>query len=240
MNRKVKYGIILCSGGVDSVVTAYYIKEKMQYDKIIILFFNYGQKSLKNERNCARNCARKLFGKFIELKLDELEKISTSLINKSGKVNKVKRSDLIDTRKESEKWYVPFRNAIFLMYALALAESIYIKERKTCNIFVGFKYEGQGGFPDATLNFLNKMNELGKIGKKRFKIIAPLINKDKSEVILLGKKLGIDLFDTHSCYISNKHCGYCLACRLRQEGFYWANIKDMTKYRKKMSDFRTN
>ena len=36
---------------------------------------------------------------------------------------------------------------------------------------------------------------------------------------------------TFSCYIStDKHCGLCLACKLRQAGFKWANVKDPTNY----------
>jgi len=41
----------------------------------------------------------------------------------------------------------------------------------------------------------------------------------------LGKELDINLEETYSCYIGRKkHCGRCLACRLRRAGFYWANI----------------
>ena len=75
--------------------------------------------------------------------------------------------------------------------------------------------------------------------KQGFKIIAPLIKKDKEEVVLLGKKLGVKFKETFSCYVGKgKHCGVCLACRLRQEGFYWANVRDPTKYKIKMKDFR--
>ena len=83
------------------------------------------------------------------------------------------------------------------------------------------------------------MNKLQNVLKEKSKIKAPLIKKDKEDIILLGKKLRIDFRDTYSCYSgSNVHCGYCLACRLRQEGFFWANIPDPTKYKERMSDFR--
>ena len=85
------------------------------------------------------------------------------------------------------------------------------------------------------------MNELMKVIGLKGSIIAPLIKKDKSEVIKLSLKLGINLSNTYSCYIGvkdNRHCGTCLACRLRQEAFYWANIRDPTNYKEKMRDFR--
>ena len=69
--------------------------------------------------------------------------------------------------------------------------------------------------------------------------IEVCLEADKEEIISIGKKLGVDFKETTSCYIGKKeHCGFCLACRLRQEGFYWANIKDPTRYMKKMKDFR--
>ena len=61
----------------------------------------------------------------------------------------------------------------------------------------------------------------------------------KEDVVSLGQKLGVDLGNTFSCYVDDKkHCGVCLACRIRQEAFYWANITDRTDYKEKMKDFR--
>ncbi|MEK6891379.1 MAG: 7-cyano-7-deazaguanine synthase [Nanoarchaeota archaeon] len=239
-----KNAIILCSGGLDSVVTANYIKGKLKYCKIIILFFNYGQKSLVNERFYSKKCAKKLKAKFMELNLPELKKLSPSLINVSGNVRKLSLKDLKDTKKESDNWYVPSRNTIFLVYALAIAESLFIKSkcREKYDIFVGFKNDGKESFPDATKEFVNEMNKLERVSvKKGIKIIAPLIGMDKEDIVNLGVKLNVNFKDTFSCYISNKlgkQCGYCLACRLRQEGFYWAGIKDPSEYTIKMKDFR--
>jgi len=141
---------------------------------------------------------------------------------------------LKDTKKESDKWYVPCRNIIFLSYALSLAESLYDQKKEVYDIFVGFKDEGKEGFPDASQSFLDKFNDVSRIAcKKDFRIIAPLINKDKEDIVLLGKEMKVKLENTFSCYSgegNEKHCGYCLACKLRQEGFYWANVEDKTKY----------
>ncbi len=227
----MKYAIVLCSGGLDSVVTAYYVRKKMLHSSIRILFFNYGQKTLTQERKASKRCAEEIKAKFQEIKLDWLGKISNSLINKSGKVKKLRRKDLKNTKEESQNWYVPCRNMIFLTYALALADSLYIKEKKVYDIFVGFKCEGGESYPDTTKEFVDEINELGKFCSGRFKIKAPLIDKDKEDIVLLGKKLGVNFKETFSCYIGkNKHCGYCLACMLRKEGFYWAGIKDPTTY----------
>ena len=84
--------IILCSGGLDSVVTANYVKKRLKYDQIIILFFNYRQKTLIQERIASNKCAKKLGADFIEIDLKWLSKISSSLINKEGKTSKIKKS----------------------------------------------------------------------------------------------------------------------------------------------------
>jgi len=228
----MKNSIILCSGGIDSVTTAYYAKKRVGYKEMIILFFNYAQKSLKQERECSKDCAKILDAEFMEIELGWLGNISQSLINKKGKIKKLERKQLKNTRQESDKYYVPCRNTVFLVYALALAESLYIKNKEKYDILVGFKNEGKESFPDTTPEFVRKMNELAEISTKGFRIIAPLIEKDKEDIIILGKEIGVDFNKTHSCYVKNKHCGKCLACMLRKEGFYWANVQDTTKYKR--------
>ncbi len=232
------HALVLCSGGLDSVVTAYYVKKRLNYSDIKIIFFNYNQKSLIQERNCSKRCAEDISAEFIEIDLGWLGDITKNLNNKPKKIT---RKRLKDSSEESKRLYVPCRNIVFLVYSLALAESLYIKEKKKYDLFVGFKNEGKEAYPDTTSKFVNEMNRLGKIGcYKDFKIKAPIIKKDKEDIVNLGIQLGINLKNTFSCYnsIEGKHCGYCLACRLRQEGFYWADIKDPTKYKLKMKDFR--
>jgi 7-cyano-7-deazaguanine synthase len=241
--KKMKNAIVLCSGGIDSSAAAYYVKKRLRYRKLIILFFDYGQRTLKQERKAARKIAKRLRAEFREIRVEELAKISASLINKS-KVKKqelkVTRKELRDSKKQSEKYYVPCRNIVFLTYALALSESLQIRDKQAWDIFTGFKSEGKEAYPDTTKEFVDEINELKKVATTiKGKIKAPLIKLDKDEIILLGERLGVDFRNTYSCYISKEqHCGYCLACRLRQEAFYWANTKDPTKYKKKMDDYR--
>ena len=226
----MKNAIMLCSGGLDSITTSYYVKNKLKYNNLIILFFNYGQKQLKQEIKYSKLCAKNLNVKFKEIKLDWLKEISNALF-KNIKLKKIKT--LKNTKEESSKWYFPYRNAVFLISAMAFQESLAIKERKNYDLFVGFKCEGKESYPDTTKKFVNYMNNLAKISEVgKFKVISPFINKDKDEIISLGKKLGVNFANTYSCYLGNNlHCGYCLACKLRQAAFYWANIRDPTIYK---------
>lgn len=225
--------IILCSGGLDSVVTSFYVKKRLGYNKIKILFFNYGQKAIMEERKYSLECAQNIGAEFMEVNMSWLAEISDSLINKDGRISKLRRKDLKNTSKESEKFYVPCRNTLFINYAIAIAESYFVKNKDLWDIFVGFKCEGKESYPDTTKRFVAEINRLAKIScLGKFRILAPMIEKDKEDIILIGKKLGVDFRRTISCYSpkNKKHCGFCLACKLRKEGFYWANIEDNSSY----------
>src|SRR3989344_5870188 len=145
----MRQAIILCSGGIDSTVTAYQVAKKENYSSLIILFFNYGQRSHEAEKTCAHYTAQEIKAQFTELALPELSKLSTSLINKSSPHNPIEKTDLKDTKEESKNWYVPARNLLFLSYALALAEKEYKEKEIISDIFIGFKHEGK----DLGINF---------------------------------------------------------------------------------------
>ncbi len=228
-----KQAIILASGGLDSSVLSFYVKNKLKINKIKLLFFDYNQKALKEELFCVRNLAKKLEAKLEIIDVKWLGEISTSLINRNKKTGK----------NEIIKWYVPFRNSILLVNALSIAESEFIKKGITSDIFLGIKYEGELRFKDTTPGFLNEINRLAKFSQKgKFGIIAPFINKDKEDVIELAEKLGINLEETYSCYLGAGfakingrkiaiHCGKCAGCKARKKGFRFSSIKDKSIYK---------
>lgn len=225
--------LVLCSGGMDSIVTVHYAKKKLQYENLSILFFNYGQKPWHHERTAALHCARALGIDFKELFIPELGRLSPSLLTKDAVITADSPIDLKNTVEASEPWYVPSRNMLFLSYALALAESsALITNVEPPDILVGFKNEGKEPFPDTTSEFLERMNALAATACKRpARILAPLLSHDKEDIVTLGIELGVPLERTWSCYLNKQlHCGTCLACCLRKEGFKWANIEDPTPY----------
>jgi len=230
--NKIKNAIILCSGGIDSVTTAFYVKEKLKYPKLTLLFFDYNQKSLNSERKFSKLTAKNLKADFIEIKLQELNKLSTSLINIKGKHKRLSMKELKDTKAQTNDFYVPARNHIFISYALALADKLYLKNKTKSDIFLGFKNEGNNPYPDSTKEFAKNANKIAEATLSKPKILTPLIDLDKEDIINLAFILNVNLKHTHSCYISNKHCGSCLSCALRKAGFYWANQQDNTEYKK--------
>jgi 7-cyano-7-deazaguanine synthase len=226
----MKQAMILCSGGLDSVTAAYHAKNTLKYKNLVLFFCNYNQRAYKGERTAVRYFAKQLRAKFVECDARWLDSVSTSLINKDKKPNKLR--SLKDTKKESANWYVPCRNLVFLSCALACAESEFIKNKRRCDIITGFKNDGKETFPDTTIEFTNKLNKISSSTTAvKSRIISPLIKMDKEDIVSLALKYKIPIEKSFSCYVGpSKHCGFCLACKLRQAGFYWANIKDKTKY----------
>ena len=232
----MKSAIILCSGGLDSVVAAYAVKDK--YSKLKFLFFDYGQRALKEEEYCSKEIAKKLNAEFIKVKLDWLGEISTAMLNKPGEVKETTEKDLEDGSKELINWWVPCRNSIFIINALAFAEAEFLSKKERWDVVTGIKDEGGEAMKDTTPSFLKKINELAEEGTNDggYEILAPFLDKDKTEVIKIGEKLKVPLELTYSCYIGTdskeiKHCGKCLNCKLRQKSFYWSGVEDGSDYK---------
>ena len=124
--------------------------------------------------------------------------------------------------------YVPSRNLIFLSFAASYAEVIGAKA-----IFIGANSIDFSGYPDCRPDFFRAFQKVSRLGtkvgreEKSIKILTPLINKSKKEIIELGKKLKVPFQLTWSCYKGGKRpCGRCDSCLLREKGFKEAGLKD--------------
>lgn len=226
----MKSALVLCSGGIDSVVTAYRVKKKENYEDLTLLFFDYGQNGRNHELDCVNYHARQLG---CSLKTVKVAIESDSLIHsRSNKFEAVGKEQLKDTRSISGQWYVPCRNLLFSAYALSIAEKDFLATNKAMDIFVGFGVEGSDSYPDASKLFIKDINSISRdICARAFVMRAPFITSNKEDIISAGADMGVNFAKTWSCYSDGKeHCGTCLACALRKHGFYWADIPDPTLY----------
>lgn len=130
--------------------------------------------------------------------------------------------------------YVPARNTIFLSIALAWAEVL-----DAFDIFIGINAIDYSGYPDCRPEYLKAFEVLSNLATKagveggKYKIHAPLLTLDKSQIILEGMRLGVDYGQTTSCYrldAEGRACGRCDSCYYRKEGFIKAGVEDPTKY----------
>jgi 7-cyano-7-deazaguanine synthase len=127
---------------------------------------------------------------------------------------------------KDESMYLPGRNIIFLAKAACFAAINGI-----AHIEIGVLKNNP--FKDSTKAFFNKMQDVLSIGLDcGIELHAPFSKMKKEEVILLGKKLPLEL--TFSC-VNPKgydHCGQCNKCMERKKGFFQAGVFDKTKYKK--------
>jgi 7-cyano-7-deazaguanine synthase len=130
--------------------------------------------------------------------------------------------------------YVPARNTVLLSLALAYAETV-----GAADIFLGVNAVDYSGYPDCRGEFLAAFEEAARLGTKcgvegkPIRIIAPLLDLTKAEIIRRGASLGVDYSDTHSCYDPDemgRACGVCDSCRIRRKGFEDAGVPDPTTY----------
>lgn len=127
--------------------------------------------------------------------------------------------------------YVPARNTIFLSFALAFAETIQAND-----ILIGVNALDYSGYPDCRPEYIaafehmaNLATKTGVEGTTKLRVVAPLMQMTKAEIIRAGLKLGVDYSKTISCYDPAEDgaiCGRCDACLLRARGFAEANATD--------------
>jgi 7-cyano-7-deazaguanine synthase len=207
-----KKAVILLSGGLDSTTTLFWAKNKGY--ECYALIFDYGQRHRK-EVEIAKNIANICKINYYISKL-EFPWGGSSLIGKSENLPKNRGIFFgIPTT------YVPARNIIFLSIATAYAEVIEAR-----NILIGANSIDYSGYPDCRIEFLESMQNSINLGTKcgsenrKLKIIAPLLDLSKKDIILLGRRLGVPFEKTWSCYEgSEEPCGICDSCILRNKGF---------------------
>ena len=199
--------VVLLSGGIDSTTTLYYAKSKGY--KCFALIFDYGQRHRREIRSAVAVAKRASVAyRVVRIKLPWK---GSSLLDRKIKVP-VKRKF-----KSIPSTYVPARNTIFLSFALSYAEAIGAKA-----IFIGANAIDFSGYPDCRPAFYRAFRKVVQTGTKaqKIKILTPLLNMTKAQIIRLGMKFGAPLEITWSCYQGGrKPCGVCDSCRLRQKGF---------------------
>ena len=216
----MKKAIVLVSGGMDSCVTASCAKQ--EGFQLSFLHINYGQRTQKRELKSFHEIST-----FFDVK----EKLIIDMkyfadIGGSCLTDKnidVPKGDLDNNHIPIS--YVPFRNANILAAATSWAEVL-----KAEAIYIGAVEEDSSGYPDCRRNFYNAFEKAIEQGTKpstKIKIVSPIINLNKKEIILKGLALKSPLELTWSCYENeNKPCKKCDSCLLRKRGFKEANIKD--------------
>jgi 7-cyano-7-deazaguanine synthase len=117
--------------------------------------------------------------------------------------------------------YVPARNIVFYGVAAAFAETL-----NAGLIVFGSNADDAKVLPDAKPNFIQLMNQLIQAGTRAGKegvsirIVNPLLDYSKLEVLKLAIELKVPLRLTWSCFDDGMApCGRCRGCLDRQKTF---------------------
>lgn len=213
-----KKGIIIVSGGVDSVTLLYDKREEIA----LAITFKYGSNHQDKEVPCAVYHCQKLGIPHEVIDLDFVRSMQSSLLQGSEAIPTGKYEE--DNMKST---VVPFRNGVMLAIAAAFAENQGLNK-----VFIANHFGDHAIYPDCTSAFIEGMNEAMRQGTyNKVEVVAPYTGKSKAEIVAIGSTLGVEYHRTWSCYKGLElPCGVCATCRERIEAFEENGLTDPVKY----------
>src|ERR1017187_7527162 len=226
METKPKRAVVLLSGGLDSA-TVLAIAKREGFE-VSALTFSYGQRH-SWELQAARRVVKAIGVPDHRIATIDLRVFGGSALTEDIDVPKGRAID--EMAHGIPITYVPARNTIFLLFALAWAEVL-----ESSDIFIGVNSLDYSGYPDCRPEFIeayermaNLATKAGVEGRTRLRIHTPLLSLSKAQIVQLAQELRVPFALTHSCYdpgADGSPCGQCDACLLRRKGFEEAGIED--------------
>jgi 7-cyano-7-deazaguanine synthase len=207
-----KKAVVLLSGGLDSATSA--AQAMVDGYELIALSFRYGQRHEKELQ------AAKKIGEILGIKEHLITEINLGQWGGSSLTDQS-----ISLPQDGlqigiiPSTYVPGRNTVFIAIALSLAEA-----KQAEAIYLGINAIDYSGYPDCRPEYLatyqqlaNQSSKVGIEGKAP-RLIAPLIEDSKVEIVRRALQLGVPIEETWSCYQGGeKPCGLCDSCRIRDQ-----------------------
>lgn len=208
--------IILLSGGLDSLVSLGVAKD--EYNISLALTFDYGQKPAVREIEASEKIT-----KYYGIAHEVIELPFLKKITQTGLVTGDVPTDNFGTSESAEAVWIPNRNGLFLNIAASFADA----QGFTHIIFGANKAEGLT-FPDNTKEFVSGINESFKYSTlKGVKVVAPLIDYDKIDIVRVALDKGIPLELAYSCYSGGeRNCGKCESCNHLKNALRANDAKD--------------
>jgi len=237
--------LVTHSGGMDSLAVILDYVEKHGAENVISLGYNYGQRHFKMENDAAtRYC-----------KDHGIERITLDVpIGQIGGCSLVDHSIPVTTDMSQQRsTVVPMRNAIFLMFAAAVAQvrgcdvithgackEDYEAYRDCRNEFFRLmEFAIQAGLTDPKVGseklfyseefVTNKIKNISSSTALDIQIETPLVYEKKEDTMArILQKYPVDIYKySYSCYNGGEvQCGECPACKERKHAFKVNNVED--------------
>jgi 7-cyano-7-deazaguanine synthase len=221
--------VVLLSGGLDSS-TCLAVARRDGFDAHC-LSIDYGQRH-RGELSRARRLARALGAADHRVVKVDLSAFGGSALTDPA-IAVPKGRGTARGAGEVPVTYVPARNTVLLALALAYAETIGAED-----VFVGVNAIDYSGYPDCRPEYLRAFERVAALATRAgvegrpLRILAPLLEWSKAQIIRRGLDLGVDYGLTWSCYDPSPGgapCGRCDSCILRARGFEEAGVNDPAK-----------
>ena len=206
--------LVLISGGLDSTVAAALYRDRGG-EVGAGLFVDYGQRAADREAVAAVAVGRALGFEVLCTGLPLLGEVSGDALTTGSRDVPQPKDDELEGRAavaSADAVWVPNRNGLLVNLAAAVAEA-----RGLDDVLVGFNREEAETFPDNGQAFLDALNGcLAHSTRGAVKVVAPLIDLSKAELLAAGRAAGAPLEATWSCYEGGlTPCGACESCRRR-------------------------
>lgn len=189
--------VVLASGGLDSIVSM--ARASSELDVRLVLFCNYGQAALDNERGAVLGAVNFYGLPFLEVDVSWLGGLAPKgMVGGNGPLSSL------------EDVWVPNRNGVLLNVAAAYAEDY------NCGIIItGFNREEAVEFPDNSREFVDAAEKCFDFSTRRgLKVRSYTLDMTKREILLEGIRLKAPLSVMWSCYRGGAvMCGECPSCR---------------------------
>ena len=216
-----KKAVVLLSGGIDSTTCLALAVDELGTENVLALNVLYGQKH-DRELESAKAVAKHYGVPYFEMDMSAVMQYSDCpLLKHSGR--SIKHESYGDQLKEKGgngivDTYVPFRNGLFLSAAASFAMS-----KGASYVLYGAHADDAAGnaYPDCSVAFADAMCKAVVEGTGgHVTLEAPLVEKNKAEVVRLGLSLGAPYELTWSCYEGGAEpCGECGTCIDRAKAF---------------------
>jgi 7-cyano-7-deazaguanine synthase len=214
--------LVVCSGGLDSVVSARMAQQS--FEKIHLIHFQYGSRAEGPEVKAVQAVAQALGAELTLFPLPVYAKGDSPLLDPDSKIAGG------EAGAEFAYEWVPARNLLLLATATAFAEA-----RGYNTIVLGNNLEEAGAYPDNEPEFITRFNDMlpFAVGDgKRMKVIMPVGNLMKHEIVALGHQIGAPMHLTWSCYrAGEQHCGTCGPCYMRRKAFEINHLLEVIEYK---------
>lgn len=212
---------VLVSGGIESSVLLW--DAASRYESVTPVYVQNHLRWEYAELFCLKNFLRHIRSD----KLKNLKIIDLFINDLYGSHWSITGTKVPGANSKDEDVYLPGRNI-----ALLTKVAIFASLQDVPFIEVGVLKSNP--FSDGSKAFFSKISEVFSLGlNKEIMVHAPFLKYKKEEVIVMGKKLPLEI--TFSCINPKgyEHCGDCNKCVERKKAFFAAGIFDKTKYKKK-------